>query len=60
MNNFLKIGLTGLFITLVLNVILSFATSMDFLSMLAFYIVWVVFIAIGLGQSTKQKNSNAS
>lgn len=60
MNNFLKIGLTGLFITIIIYVVLSFATTITFTSMAAFYIVWVVFISIGVGQLLKEKSINKS
>jgi hypothetical protein len=60
MNNFLKIGLTGLFITVVIYLVLSFATDITFTSMSAFYIVWVVFISIGVGQFLRQKSINKS
>lgn len=59
-NNFLRIGLTGLFITLVLNIILVLSTDISFMSMMAFYVVWVVFIIIGIGQGVSRKHEQAS
>jgi hypothetical protein len=59
-NNFLRIGLTGLFITFVLYVILAFSTDITFTSMLAFYIVWFVFISIGIGQNLTKKHKETA
>ena len=59
-NNFLKIGLTGLFITFIINVILILSTDITIASMMAFYIVWIVFIFIGIGQSLTKKHKETA
>lgn len=52
LNKFLKIGLIGLVISLVLNLFMMAITG-DSLSFISYSVVWVVFIAIGLGQNLK-------
>lgn len=59
-NNFLKIGLTGLFITFILNIILILSTDISIASMIAFYIVWIVFISIGIGQGLTKKHKETA
>ena len=59
-NSFLVIGITGFFITLVLNIILVLSTDISFMSMMAFYVVWIVFIIIGIGQGVSRKHKRTS
>lgn len=53
MNNFLKLALTGFSITAVIHILLYFVlkTAPEFNYMTTFYIVWLGFGIIGLGNS---------
>ena len=55
---FVTLGLSGLAITLVLNLGIGLATGeTSWVAWWPFYIVWVVFLTIGLGLSRKGAGS---
>lgn len=57
-NNFVT-GAIGLGVTLTVHIILSIVTTVNLNYMFTFYIVWIAFLAIGIGQAIKKKHSNA-
>ncbi|HEY7751165.1 MAG TPA: hypothetical protein VH917_02645 [Ignavibacteriaceae bacterium] len=59
-NPFLTIGLLGLLITVIINISMIFTADADVSSWWVFYIVWFVFLIIGIGQYFKQKKRNSN
>lgn len=57
-NPFLTIGLIGLLITVIINLSMVFAADAEVSSWWVFYIVWFVFLIIGIGQSVKKNKNN--
>lgn len=58
-NTNLILGITGLILTLAIHIFLSIFSNVNFTYIFTFYIVWIVFLAIGIGQAVKNKHSNA-
>jgi len=57
-NPFLTIGIIGLLITAIINLSLVFTTDSDVSGWWVFYIVWFVFLIIGIGQTFKKNKNN--
>ena len=58
-NTNLILGITGLVLTLFIHIFLSIFSNVNFTYMFTFYIVWIVFLAIGIGQAIRKKPTNA-
>ena len=58
-NTNLILGITGLVLTLLIHIFLSIFSNVNFTYMFTFYIVWIAFLAIGIGQAIKNKPTNA-
>ena len=58
-NNSFVTGIIGFTVTLIVHIILSIVTTVNLSYMFTFYIVWIAFLAIGIGQEIKKKPTNA-
>ena len=60
---FVKMGLLGLFINIILNLFMSFVVDIDsdvwWSAWFPIYMVWVVFLIIGIGLSRKNNGAHA-
>lgn len=57
-NTFIVIGAIGLSVTFTIHILLTISNA-DFTFMFTFYIVWIAFLFIGIGQFIKSKHQNA-
>jgi hypothetical protein len=54
-NTFLKLGLIGFAITLLITLVLYFTATISFSFMAPFYMPWMVFLLIGLTNKKSKK-----